>query len=87
MIDGYTPPEGSRKYFGALVVGYFGKEGLLFAAPRTKWMRKGVANAPHQTLLPKAGFQSVTGKEIAKIKSGKTGPINSTPTGCVKAPG
>src|SRR5208282_1608882 len=28
---GYTPPEGSRKYFGALLVGYYGPEGLLFA--------------------------------------------------------
>ena len=87
VIGGYTPPVGTRKYFGALLVGYYGEEGLLFAAPRTKWMRKGVANAPHQTLLPKAGFQSVTGKEIAKIKSGKTDPTNSTQTGCVRAPG
>ena len=31
MIGGYTPPEGSRKYFGALLVGYYGPDGLLFA--------------------------------------------------------
>jgi bifunctional non-homologous end joining protein LigD len=31
VIGGYTPPEGSRKYFGALLVGYYGAEGLLFA--------------------------------------------------------
>ena len=31
VIGGYTPPEGSRKYFGALLVGYCGPEGLLFA--------------------------------------------------------
>jgi bifunctional non-homologous end joining protein LigD len=31
VIGGYTPPERSRKYFGALLVGYYGKEGLLFA--------------------------------------------------------
>jgi bifunctional non-homologous end joining protein LigD len=31
VIGGYTPPEGSRKYFGALLVGYYGVEGLLFA--------------------------------------------------------
>ena len=31
VIGGYTPPEGSRKYFGALLVGYYGPEGLLFA--------------------------------------------------------
>ena len=32
VIAGYTPPEGSRKYFGALLVGYYGPEGLLFAS-------------------------------------------------------
>jgi bifunctional non-homologous end joining protein LigD len=31
VIGGYTPPGGSRKYFGALLVGYYGPEGLLFA--------------------------------------------------------
>jgi bifunctional non-homologous end joining protein LigD len=30
-IGGYTPPEGSRMYFGALLVGYYGSSGLLFA--------------------------------------------------------
>jgi bifunctional non-homologous end joining protein LigD len=31
VIGGYTPPEGSRKYFGSLLVGYYGSGGLLFA--------------------------------------------------------
>jgi bifunctional non-homologous end joining protein LigD len=31
VIGGYTPPEGSRKYFGALLVGYNSSAGLLFA--------------------------------------------------------
>jgi bifunctional non-homologous end joining protein LigD len=31
VIGGYTPPEGSRKYFGALLVGYYGPDGLHFA--------------------------------------------------------
>jgi bifunctional non-homologous end joining protein LigD len=31
VIGGYTPPEGSRKYFGALLVGYYSSAGLLFA--------------------------------------------------------
>jgi bifunctional non-homologous end joining protein LigD len=31
VIGGYTPPEGSRKYFGALLAGYYGAGGLLFA--------------------------------------------------------
>ena len=31
VIGSYTPPEGSRKYFGALLVGYNSADGLLFA--------------------------------------------------------
>ena len=31
VICGYTLPEGSRKYFGSLLVGYYGPGGLLFA--------------------------------------------------------
>jgi bifunctional non-homologous end joining protein LigD len=31
VIGGYTPPEGSRKHFGALLVGYQSPTGLLFA--------------------------------------------------------
>jgi bifunctional non-homologous end joining protein LigD len=31
VIGGYTPPEGSRLYFGSLLVGYYAPDGLLFA--------------------------------------------------------
>jgi bifunctional non-homologous end joining protein LigD len=31
VVGGYTPPEGSRKYFGALLVGYYDSGGLQFA--------------------------------------------------------
>jgi DNA ligase D-like protein (predicted ligase) len=31
VIGGYMLPEGSRKYFGSLIVGYYGPQGLLFA--------------------------------------------------------
>ena len=31
VVGGYTPPAGARKYFGALLVGYYDKERLLFA--------------------------------------------------------
>ena len=31
VIGGYIPPEGSRKYFGSLIVGYQSPQGLLFA--------------------------------------------------------
>jgi bifunctional non-homologous end joining protein LigD len=31
VIGGYTPPQGSRKYFGAILVGYYENKKLLFA--------------------------------------------------------
>ena len=31
VIGGYTLPEGSRKHFGSLLVGYYGPKGLVFA--------------------------------------------------------
>ena len=31
VIGGYTPPEGSRKFFGSLLVGYNSPDGLRFA--------------------------------------------------------
>jgi bifunctional non-homologous end joining protein LigD len=31
VIGGYTLPEGGRKYFGSLLIGYYGLNGLLFA--------------------------------------------------------
>jgi bifunctional non-homologous end joining protein LigD len=31
VIGGYTLPDGNRKYFGSLLVGYYGPNGLLFA--------------------------------------------------------
>jgi len=31
VIGGYTPPAGSRKYFGAILIGYYDKERLKFA--------------------------------------------------------
>jgi bifunctional non-homologous end joining protein LigD len=32
VIGGYTPPAGGRKYFGAIIVGYYSEGDLLFAA-------------------------------------------------------
>jgi bifunctional non-homologous end joining protein LigD len=32
VIGGYTPPEGSRKYFGAIIVGYYDGKDLMFAS-------------------------------------------------------
>ena len=31
VIGGYTPPQGARKYFGAILVGYYENKNLVFA--------------------------------------------------------
>jgi bifunctional non-homologous end joining protein LigD len=49
VIGGYTLPEGSRKYFGSLLVGYHGPDGLLFAGRvGTEFSEKVLANIDAQ---------------------------------------
>jgi bifunctional non-homologous end joining protein LigD len=43
VIGGYTPPQGSRKHFGAILVGYYENKGLVFAGKvgtgfTTEWL-------------------------------------------------
>ena len=54
-------------------------------AALAKWTTKGVANAPHQSLLPGIEVHNVTTRERAKITSGKIGPTNSIAIGWTKA--
>src|SRR5262249_9874975 len=37
VIGGYTLPEGGRKYFGSLLVGYHSPDGLMFAGRVGNW--------------------------------------------------
>lgn len=32
LSGGYTPPEGTRKYFGSIIVGYYSGDDLMFAS-------------------------------------------------------
>ncbi len=49
VIGGYTPPEGSRKHFGALLVGFFEKKKLHFAGKvGTGFSDKLLASLHHQ---------------------------------------
>jgi bifunctional non-homologous end joining protein LigD len=54
VIGGYTLPEGSRKYFGALLVGYYCSGGLLYAGR----VGTGFSEAALETLY--GGFQKIT---------------------------
>jgi bifunctional non-homologous end joining protein LigD len=53
VIGGYTPHEGSRKYFGALLVGSYGEEGLLFAG------RVGTGFSQKALATPYEGLQRI----------------------------
>ena len=53
VIGGYTLPEGSRKYFGALLLGYNGSGGLLYAGR----VGTGFSEAALETLY--GGFQQI----------------------------
>ena len=54
VIGGYTLPEGSRNYFGALLVGYYSPQGLLYAGR----VGTGFSEAALETLY--GGFQQIT---------------------------
>ncbi|MFN2474881.1 MAG: non-homologous end-joining DNA ligase [Chthoniobacterales bacterium] len=50
VIGGYTPPSGSRKHFGALLVGYYDKKRLLFAGKVGTGFTAKLLAAIHKTL-------------------------------------
>ena len=82
VIGGYTPPGGSRKYFGALLVGYYEGKRLLFAgkvgtgfntkslaALHKQFARKRQKNCPFADLPSKQGgkwVQGITPGEMRK---------------------
>jgi bifunctional non-homologous end joining protein LigD len=74
VIGGYTPPQGARKYFGAVLVGYYEKKKLLFAgkvgtgfdtkmlaALHQKFKREAREDCPFADLPSKQGGQWVQG--------------------------
>jgi hypothetical protein len=71
VIGGYTPPEGSRKYFAALLVGYYGPEGLLFAGR----VGTGLSEKALETLYD--GFQK--SGVIGQCLRGSTVPLPAAP--------
>ncbi|MEP6699200.1 MAG: non-homologous end-joining DNA ligase, partial [Verrucomicrobiota bacterium] len=74
VIGGYTPPQGARKHFGAVLVGYYEKRRLLFAgkvgtgfnekllaALHKKFMKEARDDCPFADLPSKQGGQWVQG--------------------------
>jgi bifunctional non-homologous end joining protein LigD len=82
VIGGYTEPEGSRRHFGALLVGYQAKEGLHFAGKvgtgfndkmlenlHTQFIKLAIPRCPFANLPePKAGrySQGITAAEMKR---------------------
>jgi bifunctional non-homologous end joining protein LigD len=50
VIGGFTPPGGSRKYFGALLVGYYEGKKLLFASKAGTGYSEAVLRAVHDRM-------------------------------------
>ena len=81
VIGGYTPPQGARKYFGAVLVGYYEKKKLLFAgkvgtgfdtkmlaALYQKFKKGERADCPFADLPSKQGGQWVQGITPAMMR-------------------
>jgi bifunctional non-homologous end joining protein LigD len=52
VIGGYTPPSGSRKHFGALLVGYYEKKQLLFASKAGTGYSAATLRTLHDLMAP-----------------------------------
>jgi bifunctional non-homologous end joining protein LigD len=81
VIGGYTNPQGSRKFFGALLVGYYDKNKFLFAgkvgtgfnetalrALHRELEKIGVANCPFVNLPEKNGDRYSPGLTASEMK-------------------
>ncbi len=52
VIGGYTPPDGTRQYFGALIIGFFEKGKLLFTGKVGTGFSSATLKTLHGTLQP-----------------------------------
>ena len=81
VIGGFTPPQGARKYFGALLVGYYEKKRLLFAGKvgtgfttkllaslHKRFMSRKRGDCPFADLPSKQGGQWVQGITPAMMR-------------------
>jgi bifunctional non-homologous end joining protein LigD len=92
VVGGYTPPEGSRNYFGALLVGYHAPGGFLFAGRvGTGFSEKLLANLYEMLQkikrptcpfvnLPRAQSSKSPGPDLAVIL------VGSSPAHCRRIP-
>ncbi len=81
VIGGYTPPEGSRQHFGALLLGYYEKKGLRFAGKvgtgfndallkslHERFKELGVVQCPFENLPEKIAGRYSQGVTAAEMK-------------------
>jgi bifunctional non-homologous end joining protein LigD len=72
VVGGYTEPEGSRKNFGALLIGYYAREGLRFAGKVGTGFNEALLRNLHDR-FKKLSVQKCPFKNIPKSKSGRYG--------------
>jgi bifunctional non-homologous end joining protein LigD len=76
VIGGYTEPEGSRKHFGALLVGYQSKQGLHFSGKVGTGFNEGMLETLYEQLTklatPRCPFENLPEKKAGRNSHGIT---------------
>ena len=76
VIGGYTPPKGSRDFFGALLVGYYEGGKLIFASKVGSGYSQKLLRELHRTFAPlrieKCPFVNLPTKRTGKFGQGVT---------------
>jgi bifunctional non-homologous end joining protein LigD len=76
VIGGYTPPKGSRDFFGAVLVGYYAKGELLFASKVGSGYTQALLRQLFNTFKPlrraKCPFMNLPTKRTGKFGQGVT---------------
>jgi bifunctional non-homologous end joining protein LigD len=74
VIGGYTPPQGARKHFGALLVGYHEKQRLLFAGKVGTGFDEKLLASLHRKLAKEARENCPFADLPCKLAPGRVGP-------------
>jgi bifunctional non-homologous end joining protein LigD len=76
VIGGYTEPEGSRKHFGALLVGYHARNGLRFAGKVGTGFNEALLKSLHERFnkldIPDCPFENLPEKRAGRYSQGIT---------------
>jgi bifunctional non-homologous end joining protein LigD len=75
VIGGYTPPEGSRRYFGAVLVGYYEKANLTFASKVGPGFDTATLRSLHR-LFQEYKTSACPFANLPTVRQGKSGQVS-----------